>query len=390
MKKILLATVFVSSFLANAQTPKVSVPFELYGDHIFIKLSVDGSEPQDFIFDTGDGLTVLDIDVAKSLGLNLDHKQRTSSAQGSISGALIKHNSIDLGGMNMEKNVKIYATSLKHLEISIGRNVDGIIGYDIFHHHAVGIDYSTKTFNVYDSSSLPKKGTALDIKLVSGIPTISASVTLNDGQSLSGTFYVNTGAGTTVDFNTPFANQNNVIDRTGEHYSYPVKDLGDTESMHYEGRVKSFNMGSIKIENMPIGISQVATGLQGDKRTAGIIGNRLLKQFNMVLDIKGGKLYLDPNDKFGKPVAVNCSGVDVQMNGDQSEILIHRVFEGSDAEKAGIMTDDVLVSINGKSASEMGLMKVEKLLKTPGSTVKLKIRRGSETKEIALTLKELI
>jgi predicted aspartyl protease len=390
MKKLLFATVFFVSYVLSAQDPRVSVPFELYGDHIFVKVSVDGSAPQDFIFDTGDGLTVLDIDVAKELGLNLDHKQQTSSAQGTISGALIKHNSIDLGGLEMEKNVKIYATSLKHLEISIGRNVDGIIGYDLFRHHIVAINYDEMTFNIYDASMFPKKGTAIPIKMLSGIPTLEASVTLNNGNKVSGTFYVNTGAGTTMDFNTPFANENDIINKTGQHYSYLVKGLGNEESLHYEGRVVDFSFGDITVDQMPIGISQVMTGLQGDKRTAGIIGNRLLKQYNMIIDMASAKLYLEPNRMKDESIPVNCSGVDVQLNDDQSAIMIHKVIEGSQAEAAGIEINDILESVNGENAAEMGLMKVENLLKTPGSTVKLVLKRGSEKLEVSLALKELI
>lgn len=373
-----------------AQSPVVSVPFELYGDHIFIQVSVDGSAPQDFIFDTGDGLTVLDIDVAQSLGLDLDHKQQTSSAQGTITGALIKHNRIDVGGLQMEGNVKIYATSLKHLEISIGRNVDGIIGYDLMHHHAIGINYTDMTFNVYDSSQYPKTGAKLPIKIVSGIPTITASATLNDGNKVSGTFYINTGAGTTMDFNTPFAKENDIISKTGQHYSYPVKGLGDAESLHYEGRVTSFDLGEISIENMPIGISQVSTGLQGDKRTAGIIGNKLLKKYNMILDIKSGYIFLEENAAASKPFAVNSSGLDIQMSKDQNDLLIHRVFEGTQAESAGILENDILQSIDGKDASELGLMKVEEMLRQAGNTVKLTIKRASETITVTLDLKELI
>jgi predicted aspartyl protease len=390
MKNLLFAGLFCLSLGLFAQDALVSVPFELYGDHIFVKVNVDGSDPQDFIFDTGDGLTVLDIDVAKSLGLDLDHKQQTSSAQGTITGALIKHNRIDLGGLQMEKNVKIYATSLKHLEISIGRNVDGIIGYDLLHHHAVGINYDDMTFNVYDSSLYPKDGVRIPIKMVSGIPTVQASATLNDGNTIKGTFYVNTGAGTSMDFNTPFANENEIISKTGKHYSYPVKGLGDVESKHYEGRVASFTVGNVTVENMPIGISQVNSGLQGDKRTAGIIGNRLLKQYNMMIDIKSSSLFLTPNNSAGRAMSVNCSGIDVQMNEEQTDVLIHRVFEGSPAEEAGVMVNDILVSIDGKNASELGLMDVEKMLKTPGKTVKLTLKNGGEMKEIELTLKELI
>ncbi|MFZ9046529.1 MAG: aspartyl protease family protein [Cyclobacteriaceae bacterium] len=390
MKRLLFVGIFCSGFGLFAQDELVSVPFELYGDHIFIKLNVDGSEPQDFIFDTGDGLTVLDIDVAKSLGLDLDHKQQTSSAQGTITGALIKHNRIDVGGLQMEKNVKIYATSLKHLEISIGRNVDGIIGYDLLQHHAVNINYDNMTFNVYDPSVFPTDGVKIPIKMVSGIPTVQGSVTLNDGNTIEGIFYVNTGAGTTMDFNTPFATANDIISKTGQHYSYPVKGLGDVESMHYEGRVASFSVGNVRVDQMPIGISQVNSGLQGDKRVAGIIGNRLLKQYNVTVDIKSSSLYLSPNQSAGAPIPVNCSGLDVQMNEEQSDVLIHRVFEGSSAEEAGISVNDILVQIDGMDASELGLMNVRKILKTPGKMVKLTLKSARDTKEVELMLKELI
>ena len=89
---------------------------ELYGDHIFIHLSVDGSEPLDFIFDTGDGLPVIDLDIAKMLNLDLNHSASKTSAQGAIKGALIDHNTIELNGIELEKDIQLYATSLRHLE----------------------------------------------------------------------------------------------------------------------------------------------------------------------------------------------------------------------------------------------------------------------------------
>ncbi|MFY0685645.1 MAG: aspartyl protease family protein [Cyclobacteriaceae bacterium] len=390
MKKVFSACLLTVAVFAYAQNPVTSLPFELHGDHIIIQVSVDGSESLDFIFDTGDGLSVIDIDVAKELGLNLDHKQATKSAAGTITGALIKHNKVAINDLIMESNIKVYATSLNHLEMSIGRNVDGIIGYDLLHHHVIEIDYDQMMFNIYDFGKYPIKGNPVSFKLVNVIPTIEGSVTLNNGETINGTFYLNTGAGTTVDFNTPFANANGIIDKTGDHYWYMVKGIGNTESKHYEGRVANFSFKDQSVDNLPIGISQSMTGLQGDAKVSGIIGNKLLKQYNMIIDVKKGMVYMESNKNKGEEHAVNCSGLDVQLNEEQTKVLIHQVFEGTPGDDAGIQKDDVLISVNGSDAFEMGLIAVEDELKKDGETVTLVILSNGQEKKLTIDLKELL
>lgn len=390
MRKLLFLSAILGMCMAHAQAPLTSTDFELYGDHVFVKLSVDDSEPLDFIFDTGDVLTVIDTDVAQKLNLPINHTETATSAQGSISGSLIKHNKLAINDLLLEKNIKVYATDLDHLEISIGRNIDGIVGYEMLHHHVVRLDYDAMKLEVYDSGSYPKRGEELAFKFHHTVPTVEATITLNNGESLSGTYYVNTGAGTTVDFNTPFANNNNIIDKTGEHYSYLVKGLGSKETRHYEGRVKTFTFGSNTIGDLPVGISQVTTGIQGEKKIAGIIGNKLMSRFNVLFDYKTHKILLEKNSRYDETYAVNCSGIDVQLSKDKSKVLIHQVFEGSPAASNGIQVNDELVSINGQSAMDLGIPGIEKLLKSSGSTVKLSIKSGGSSKEVSLDLKSLL
>ena len=390
MKRLVYLICILAAGAANAQAPLTTVPFTLHGDHIFVQLSVDHSDPLDFIFDTGDGLTVLDLNVAQDLGLDLKHVEYHESVQGLISGAIIKHNTLELNGMLMEKNIKVYSTSLNHLEISIGRNVDGIVGWDLLRHHPVTIDWDNNVIEVYADGDHPKLGTPIPFKLVNSIPTIEATTVLNNGESITGTYFVNTGAGTSMDFNTPFAKANNIADKTGEHYSYLIKGLGDVETKHFEGRLKSFDMGGHVFNDIPIGISESMSGLQGDPKVAGIIGSRFLRQMNMVLDYSNNTIYFSENSLYGKKIPVNCSGLDVQMTEDKSGVLIHQVYEGSPAADAGVKQNDQLVSIDGKSAMEMGLIGIEEALKEIGATVELVIKSGGSEKTITITLKELI
>ncbi len=392
MKKILLAVFLCIGITSFAQTPLTSTKMELFGDHIFIHLSVDGSEPLDFVFDTGDGLPVIDLDVAKNLNLDLNHSASKTSAQGAIKGALIDHNTIELNDIQLEKDIQLYATSLRHLEMSIGRNIDGIIGYDLLHHYVVKLDYDNETFELYNQEGYKYAGSGQSFvfKLDNYIPHIAAEVTLNDGEALNGEFFINTGAGTTLDFNTKFAKNEKIVDRTGEHFSYPVAGLGDTETQHFEGRVKNFSFGEFTFENLPIGISTAKHGIQNNKKVAGIIGNRILKRFNITFDYSKKMIHFDKNDNFGEKFTVSASGIYLQMDKEMNNVLVHRVYENSPAREAGIKANAQLLKVNGKDINDFTLPQLRKLLKQENQKVELTIQQMGEEKTVTLDLKQLI
>ncbi len=387
MKKIIYIFTFFLTSLAFAQTPITSIPFELYGDHIIIDVSVDNSVPLKFIFDTGSGLTVLDSDVTADLklsGKKINMNEATTSME------LIKHNEIEINGFPMEKNVKVYSTDLDHLERSLGRDIDGIVGYDLLHHHAVNINYEDKVMTIYELGKGPKTGDAIPFELNVSIPTIKGSVVLNNNEPHSGTFFVISGAGTSLDFNSPYAAKYDVINKTGKHYSYVVKSLSDDETLHYEGHVLSFSFGKQTIEDLPIGISQAKSGVQAHPEVSGIIGNKILSMYNITIDYSTKLLYFEKNGNFGKTLSVNCSGIDLQLSKDKKKLLVHRVFEDSPADEAGVKVDAELLSINGKSVDDVTLPEIKSMLIMAGETVSMTLSQDGKEKTVSLTLKSLI
>lgn len=392
MKNFISCLLLAAGFICFSQDPITSTKMELYGDHIFIHLSVDGSEPLDFIFDTGDGLPVIDLDVANELGLDLNHSSSKTSAQGAIKGALIDHNTIELNGIELEKDIQLYATSLRHLEMSIGRNIDGIIGYDLLHHYVVKLDYDRGMFDLFDQSSYNHDGVgeSFQFKLDNYIPHISGDVTLNDGEVLKGEFFLNTGAGTTLDFNTKYAAKNKIINRTGDHFSYPVAGISNQETTHYEGRVKNFGFGTFDFSDMPIGISTAKHGIQNNKKVAGILGNKVLKRFNITFDYSREKIHFIRNKNFTEAFKVNASGIYLQLSEDMSKVLAHRVYDNSPAQAAGINENAEIVKVNGVDVDEYTLPQLRDILEKTNSSVDLVILQGGEEKEITLDLEELI
>ena len=392
MKKFIYCLLIAFGLSSLAQKPFTSTKMELFGDHIFIHLSVDGSEPLDFIFDTGDGLPVIDLDIAKKLNLNLDHKSTKTSAQGAIEGALIDHNTIELNGIQLEKDIQLYASSLRHLEMSIGKNIDGIIGYDLLHHYVVRLNYNELLFELYDENSYNHDGSgySFEFELDNYIPHIEGEVTLNDGQVLKGDFFINTGAGTTLDFNTRFAEKNDIINKTGDHFSYPVAGLSKKETTHYEGRVKRFDLGEFQFNELPIGISTAKHGIQNNKKVAGILGNKVLKKFNITFDYSRKKIHFVKNRNYSDSFKVNASGLYLQLSQDMSKVLAHRVYDASPAKKAGIEKDAEILRVNDKDIKEYTLPELRKILEQSNNEVELVILQAGEEKTYSLSLNELI
>lgn len=386
-KAALLLSTFLFSIASYSQDPITSIPFELFGDHIIIQVSVDDSEPLDFIFDTGAGLTVLDEDIADQLGLAGKEIQMNESY---ARWQLIKHNTIAINHFLMEKNIKVYSTDFDHLEISLGMDIDGIVGYDLLRHHSVYVNFDSMTINIYELGKAPKRGDAIAFYFDTSIPVIKGNVVLNNEEPHDGTFYFITGAGTTLDFNSPYAKQYDVVHKTGKHYSYLVKGLSKNETPHYEGHVLSFTFGKQKIEDLPIGISTAGEGIQASKNVSGIIGSQIIRMYNFTIDYGSKMIYLEKDHTYDANFKVNCSGFDVQLSEDKKTVLIHEVFEDSPASEAGIKINDKLLQINGKSMSEVNLQEVKKMLKLEGEKVDLVIAQNGSEKNVTLELRSLI
>jgi len=386
-KPALLLAMLLPVILAVAQAPITSIPFELFGDHIIMKVSIDDSEPLDFIFDTGAGLTVLDEDIVKKLGLSGKEKEIGDL---DIDWLLIKHNKMEINDFLMENNIRIYATDFDHLEISLGMDIDGIVGNDLLKHHAIHTDFDKMQIAIYNLGEGPKRGDAIPFTFDTSIPVIKGNVVLNNGEPHDGTFYFMTGAGTTLDFNAPYAEEWDVIHKTGKHYSYLVKGLSEVETPHYEGHVISFSFGNQTIEDLPIGISTADTGVQASKNVAGIIGSQIIRMYNFTIDYKAKMIYLVKDETYDANFNTNCSGFDVQLAKDKETVLIHEIFENSPAEEAGMKINDELIEINGKTMAEVNLPGIKQFLKQEGEKVDLRIRQRGEEKRITLELRSLI
>ncbi len=285
-KLVCLLTMLLGCIAVEGQAPTASIPFKLVKNQIVIAAKVDDSQPLNFIFDSGSGLTVMD---KKHLG------DRTRIPQ--VNDFLrTKNVSLRLGPHSMKiKNV--YSYDMSFLTESIGISIDGIIGYDLLYKYVVHVDYDRSVLELFDFGDSPEKGNAIRFSLKTSIPTIQAKVILSENESFDDQFFVMTGAGTHLDLNGPGANERDLINKIGEVSSSQVGE-GNRKMVYLEGNVEAFVFGNQFISNLPVGISTSKSGIQSDKRVAGILGNRVLKMFNLTFDYLNNKIWFSKNSSY--------------------------------------------------------------------------------------------
>jgi carboxyl-terminal processing protease len=105
-------------------------------------------------------------------------------------------------------------------------------------------------------------------------------------------------------------------------------------------------------------------------------------------------VYLTPEEskKFFEDMQGNFQGIGAEIGKKKDKLIIVAPLEGSPAEKAGLLPDDVILEINGEPTDKLSVEEaVSKIRGKAGTQVKLTILRGTEnkTREFTITRAEI-
>jgi uncharacterized protein (TIGR03067 family) len=75
-------------------------------------------------------------------------------------------------------------------------------------------------------------------------------------------------------------------------------------------------------------------------------------------------------------------GIALRKDDDRNEIVIFNVIEGSPAKKAGVLKEDVLLSVGGAAVTELTAAVAECRRAKPRSELSLRLRRNGEEREL--------
>jgi len=122
----------------------------------------------------------------------------------------------------------------------------------------------------------------------------------------------------------------------------------------------------------------------------GILGNDVLKRFNVFIDLQQQEIFLEPNRLYYDQFEVNCSGLELVIDDAFQRVIVDHVYTGSPAHEAGLKVGDEIVQINGTSASDFQLPQIRSMLSQDGEEIEILIDRTGELRSYSLRLQALI
>ena len=349
-------------------------------EHILTTVLIHGT-PYSFVVDTGAQESVLDLSLAKKLGLRTNGSMGEEGTSGLQPGTMVTAPEMRVGDVVL-RNRNIMATDLSFLATKLPR-IDGILGSDFFHLFVVRLDYVGGTMGMFDPTIFKYSGAG------ETFPVHDNSFTLTVDE-ISGKFGIDTGAGS-IDLFSSYFGKTKVFKHKLDLPSVAYRaGLGNSDERECATRIHSLTAGKYTLTDVPVGLSEATTGAFANTDAAGNIGYPFWRRFTTYFNYPAGELILEPNAEYGKPfISINRAGLGVAKHGLQW--TVDGVVTHSPAAAEGLKKGDIIMSINGKPLAAMPIEDVPGIFMQPAGTVlNIHYQRGGETKTARLTLRDYI
>ncbi len=375
----------------------VSIPFETYNNLIVFSIVLNGTLPLKFILDTGVRSTILlDRSITDLFGV---HYTRNITLTGignnrTVEAYVANNLSVTLPGMTSGSiSMLVLKKDYLNLRNHLGTDVHGIIGYDLFSHFVVKIDYQHKMLVFYRPEKFrPRKSyESFDLSIEDAKPFFEVPLQITDSTSLNAKLMIDTGASHALILHAA----------SDDQISVPLKNIatklgrgltGDVEG--HLGRINGCKLGKYRLHDIITSFPNDSTfydSLFVVKRN-GSVGGEILSKFTVIIDFIHKKMYLKKNAKFRTPFDYNMSGLEVTAKGeDLNKYYVDMVRKGSVADSAGIMEGDEVVRLQGIPSEKLTMDKIYEILNSYNKRkIRIWVQRADMTRRVEFVLQSEI
>ena len=164
---------------------------------------------------------------------------------------------------------------------NLDRNEDGLLGNGLFQDRVLEINYDRKLMIVRDSLPIIPAGYSRQTMVLDGVvPLVKASIVL--GNETFTDWYM---------FDTGYSGQLRISATISERYALNDKAPRAFNPFKKTFVLPHFRIGEQRVDNLRAVVHPIDPG----RPFVGLMGNELLKRFNVILDNRNGYLYLARN-----------------------------------------------------------------------------------------------
>jgi len=147
--------------------------------------------------------------------------------------------------------------------------------------------------------------------------------------------------------------------------------------------IKMVQIGNYKFRNVPTYLYDDDYNVISYPFVGGLLGNDLLRRFNMTINYPKREIHLLPNSHFNDPFDYAYTGLAIYYV--DGSILVEDIIPGSPADKAGIKVNDLIIGVDKNFSNNIIAYKT--ILQSAKEKLKLTISR--DNKLMQLTLKPI-
>ncbi len=358
---------------AKPKQQRATVPYRIERNLPVVRATLNGVGPFNFLLDTGVATALLTAPgLADSLHLTLGQTFRVVGAGREATGLLAyQADGVRValaGGSVVAPAMTWLVLSEDALNLSgyVGMPIAGILGSELFRSFVVRFEPEAGQlcFTTPAAFRAPagRRWARLPLHLAQSKAYLNLPVCLPDSGVQVLKLVLDTGAGHALSLDT---------DAVPPRIAVPAvrlpADLGRGLTgivRGHLGRVDSLRLGRYQLRAVLTSFpTPNPLAVRPDEPRDGNLGYEMLKRFTLIVDYSRCELLLRPNVHLREPFEHDMCGLELRASGpDFRRYLAAAVAPASVAEKAGIVPNDELVSINFINVGTLSLSQISRLL----------------------------
>ncbi len=364
-------------------TPKfiTRFPFKQYSGGVMVIRGCLGNvkDSLNFILDTGSGGISLDSTTCSDLNIATTKTDTTISGIGGKRKVdYVFNRTLHLPGLDVQ-SLNFHINNYEVLTSVYGEKVDGIIGYSFFSRYIVKINFDSLFIEVFSPGKMqyPTRSGHILKPAFTSIPI--QYLQIKDRKKFSHNFYFDTGAGLCFLMSDQYASDSAVL--------LPKRKPLLTQAEGMVGRlqmrltvIKELKIGPYRFRNVPTYLYKDDFNVTSYPFAGGLIGNELLRRFNMTINYGQREIFLQPNKHFYDLFDYAYTGLGIYYI--DGKIMVEDVIDHSPAQKAGFKVGDEVFGI-GTNLSH-SIQQYKNLLLVPNQKLKVIVIRDGEVLELLL------
>jgi hypothetical protein len=367
---------------ASPRVPALAavVPFDLWGDWIVVRASVNGTGPYNVVVDTGAPFSLVSPTVSAAAAASSSRGK--AYVMRGVGGATRPVTRVDGLTARLDGGLELpltwgedtHASVFDSLSSTAGVRIDGLVGFDLFSRYVVEIDYDGSVLRLYEPAAFAYSGPGAMVSLRAGRGRmfIPARVVARDGdEPVDCLLTLDTGGGgVDVLLDGGLLARHALDERVRVRPAAGDGVAGDFPGT--SGRLAALHLGPFRLTDV------TAAFVRDDPRDIddGLLCGGALRRFRVFVSFPHRTVILVPGRTFDEVRPNHSSGLVLEAFGPAlRSYRVKQVLPDSPALDAGVREGDELVAVDGRPAGELTMSEINALLRTDDARA-LTLRRG--------------